>query len=158
MPSSDEEELLLLLELSCKKKKKTVLDARNQWEEGTLSMLQLFCDKLITRPEESYRLWCVVVCDLETSRMRRPWPALGRSSATKKKYLYEAQHVSGDTTPIIRSLKLHWQPLVLRRCKVVGRVVAGNSQRPATTRPTILYVSKTRGCQCSFRLLMTGVV
>jgi len=27
-------------------------------------------------------------------------------------YLYEAQHVSGDTPPIIRSLKLHWQPLV----------------------------------------------
>jgi len=25
------------------------------------------CDELITRPEESYRLWCVVVCDLETS-------------------------------------------------------------------------------------------
>ena len=24
------------------------------------------CDGLITRPEESYRLWCVVVCDLET--------------------------------------------------------------------------------------------
>jgi len=22
------------------------------------------CDELITRPEESYRLWCVVVCDL----------------------------------------------------------------------------------------------
>ena len=30
------------------------------------------CEELITRPEESYRLWCVVVCDLETSRMRRP--------------------------------------------------------------------------------------
>ena len=27
------------------------------------------CDDLITRPEESYRLWCVVVCDLETSRI-----------------------------------------------------------------------------------------
>ena len=26
-----------------------------------------FCDELITRPEESYRLWCVVACDLETS-------------------------------------------------------------------------------------------
>ena len=25
------------------------------------------CDKLITRSEQSYRLWCVVVCDLETS-------------------------------------------------------------------------------------------
>ena len=24
-------------------------------------------DELITRPEESYRLWYVVVCDLETS-------------------------------------------------------------------------------------------
>jgi hypothetical protein len=23
------------------------------------------CDELITRPEESYRLWCVVVCDLD---------------------------------------------------------------------------------------------
>jgi len=23
------------------------------------------CGELITRPEESYRLWCVVVCDLE---------------------------------------------------------------------------------------------
>jgi len=34
------------------------------------------CDELITRREESYRRWCVVVCDLETSRMRRPWPAL----------------------------------------------------------------------------------
>ena len=45
------------------------------------------CDELITRPEESYRLWCVVVCDLETTRMRRPWPALGRS-ATGKNALY----------------------------------------------------------------------
>jgi len=41
------------------------------------------CDELIIRPVESYRLWCVVVCNLETSRMRRPWPALGHS-ATKK--------------------------------------------------------------------------
>jgi hypothetical protein len=31
-----------------------------------------FCDELITRPEESCRLWCVVMCDLETSKMRRP--------------------------------------------------------------------------------------
>ena len=43
------------------------------------------CDGLITRPEESYRLGCVVVCDLETSRMRRPWPALGRSATGRKK-------------------------------------------------------------------------
>jgi hypothetical protein len=28
------------------------------------------CDGLITRPEESYRLWCVLVCDQVTSGMR----------------------------------------------------------------------------------------
>ena len=39
------------------------------------------CDGLITRPGESYRLWCVVVCDQETStRRKRPWPALGCSA------------------------------------------------------------------------------
>ena len=31
------------------------------------------CDELITRPEESYRLCSVVVCDLETSRMGAPY-------------------------------------------------------------------------------------
>ena len=31
------------------------------------------CDELITRPEKSYRLCCVVVCDLETSRMGAPY-------------------------------------------------------------------------------------
>ena len=30
------------------------------------------CDELITRPEEFYRLCCVVVCDLETSRIGAP--------------------------------------------------------------------------------------
>ena len=45
------------------------------------------CDELITRPEKSYRLRCVVVCDLETSRMRRPWSALGRSAIGKMKHL-----------------------------------------------------------------------
>jgi len=43
------------------------------------------CEELITRPEESYRLRWVVMWDLETLRMRRPWPALGRSATAKKK-------------------------------------------------------------------------
>jgi len=42
------------------------------------------CDELITRPEESYRLCCVVVCDLETSRMRRPGPTGGYRAKRKK--------------------------------------------------------------------------
>jgi len=44
-------------------------------------------------------------------------------------YLYEAQHVLGDTPPIIRSLKLHWQPLVFHMWRVVGRVVDGCVQQ-----------------------------
>jgi len=34
-------------------------------------------DDLITRPEESYRLWRVVVCDQETSKTRRLKPDTG---------------------------------------------------------------------------------
>ena len=43
------------------------------------------CDELITRPEESYRLWCFVVCDLETSWMRWPWPTGGCRTKIKNK-------------------------------------------------------------------------
>jgi len=35
------------------------------------------CDGLITRPEESYRLRCVIVCDQEASKTRRLKPATG---------------------------------------------------------------------------------
>ena len=45
-------------------------------------------DELITRPEESYWLWCVVLCDLETLRMRRPWPAWGHNATGGKKPFY----------------------------------------------------------------------
>jgi len=40
------------------------------------------CDELITRPDESYRLWCVVVCDLETARIGSP---LSTGGCRKKK-------------------------------------------------------------------------
>ena len=47
--------------------------------------------------------------------------------------LNEIQHVSGDTPPIIRSLKMHKQPLVLHAWKVVGRAVVGRSVCYLTT-------------------------
>ena len=47
-------------------------------------------------------------------------------------YLYEAQHVSGNTPPFIRSLKLHWQPLVCVRGRLLDVVVARRPQRPTT--------------------------
>ena len=34
-------------------------------------------------------------------------------------------HVSGDTPPLVRSLRLYWQPLVFNTWKVFGRVVGG---------------------------------
>ena len=65
------------------------------------------CDELITRPEESYRLWCVVVCDLETSWMRRPWPTGGCcAKKNKQKHFFNltvrTYHSPGgilETTP-----------------------------------------------------------
>ena len=41
------------------------------------------CDEPITRPGESYRVWCAVVCDLQASKIRRPWPDMGRSDTRK---------------------------------------------------------------------------
>jgi len=35
------------------------------------------CDGLITRPEESYRLWCVVVCDLENLKNEEAMTRVG---------------------------------------------------------------------------------
>jgi hypothetical protein len=42
------------------------------------------CDELIFRSEEFYRLWFVVVCDVETSRMRRLWPTGGGRCCAKQ--------------------------------------------------------------------------
>jgi len=47
-----------------------------------------FCYELITRPEESYRLLCVVEGDLETSSMRRPWPTGGCYAKRKNETLH----------------------------------------------------------------------
>ena len=77
--------------------------------------------------------------------------------------LNETQHVLGDTPPIIRSLKLYKQPLVFIRgrlsdVQLLDVVRYSTWQRPTTARPTTLHVCKTRGCLCSFRLLMMGGV
>ena len=54
------------------------------------------CDQLITRPEESYRLWCVVVCDIETSRMGAP-------------YIYDISSLMvNDLTLILLTLRKWW--------------------------------------------------
>jgi len=59
------------------------------------------CDELITRPEESYRLYCVVVCDLETSRMGAP-------------YIYDISHlrVKGPLIMAQVTLLIHTEQLI----------------------------------------------
>jgi len=59
--------------------------------------------------------------------------------------LKEAQRVSGDTTPIIRSPKLHKQPLVLHNTEEVCRTCS-------------CWTLLGSVCLCSFRLLMIGDV
>ena len=43
------------------------------------------CDELITRPEESYRLWYVVVCDLENLKNKEAMTRVGSQRHSKKK-------------------------------------------------------------------------
>jgi len=42
------------------------------------------CDELITLPEESYRLWCVVVCDLENLMNEEAMTHVGSQCHRKK--------------------------------------------------------------------------
>ena len=58
-------------------------------------------DGLIIRSEESYRLWCVVVCDLEISSMRGPWSNKGCWAERKKKRtLFGNEQKSQDETAV----------------------------------------------------------
>jgi len=57
-----------------------------------------------------------------------------------------------------RNTAHHQEPKSALAASGFAYVVVGRCQRPATTRPTTFHVCKTRGCQCSFRLLMLGGV
>ena len=78
------------------------------------------CDELITRPEESYRLWCFVVCDLGTSWMRRPWPSGGRGGgavATKTNEKY--------CGPLIKEIDITANPRHLLWSSAKGKIERG---------------------------------
>jgi hypothetical protein len=49
------------------------------------------CDELIILPEDFYWLWWVVESDLETSRMRRPWPTGDSCAKNKNKQINKYQ-------------------------------------------------------------------
>ena len=67
------------------------------------------CDEVITRPEESYRLWCVVVCDLETSRIGAPYTydiSILRVNVLKTSYLKLAAECVGGQSNILHPMQL----------------------------------------------------
>jgi len=45
---------------------------------------RFLCDELITRPGESYRLWRVVLCDLQTSNEEAKSSLRGCGNTTEK--------------------------------------------------------------------------
>jgi len=65
------------------------------------------CDELITRPEESYRLCCVVVCDLETSSIGTPY--IYDSSSLRVK-----QHDTGNS---VHNIERHYKKMLSSKHK-----------------------------------------
>jgi hypothetical protein len=76
------------------------------------------CDELITRPDESYRLWCVVVCDLETSWMKRPWPTWGllRQIKLKKCSLHKCNKLTHSDEAVFTRLSIDLIWYIWRAC------------------------------------------
>ena len=80
------------------------------------------CDVPISHTEESYRLWCVIVCDLEISIVRRPWTALDCCARNKK-------HLSRHKSPGISTS--HWMKerlASIAKCIVTGGRCIDNSE------------------------------
>jgi hypothetical protein len=67
------------------------------------------CYLLTTRPEEFYRLWCVVVCDLcdlETSWMRSPWSNGGCRAEDKQTTNQNCGLGVSEVIPVLSHLHL----------------------------------------------------
>ena len=86
------------------------------------------CDEVITRPEESYRLWCVVVCDLETSRICPPYIYIyiyDISSLRVKRVVQERHYFCRGTVvpcrPKVRTEE-RWQQFLYRLRSDVGNL------------------------------------
>ena len=52
------------------------------------------CDGPIIRREDSYGLWLVIVYDLETSRLRTPWPRWAVATQTDERIQEELRKLA----------------------------------------------------------------
>ena len=97
------------------------------------------CDELFTRPEQSYRLWCVVLCDLKTSWMKRPWPTLDRSATGPKTFYWLCCRLEG-----LKNLRNAWISLNgLSYCVEIFILFNGGREenRPLINEHTVTFVS-----------------
>jgi hypothetical protein len=53
---------------------------------------RILCDELITRPEESYRLWCIVVCDLDNLKNEEAMTRVGSQRNSKKEKIADCSY------------------------------------------------------------------
>jgi hypothetical protein len=93
------------------------------------------CDELMTRPEESYQLCCVIVCDLETSRIGAPYIYI---------YIYDISSLRVNKLLYCVSLKFITNLLTI--------LVNWNFQEILTKDPSSAW-----GCDTSGNILPCGV-
>ena len=81
------------------------------------------CDELIPRPEESYRLWCDVVCDLETSWTRRPWSPGGCLAKNNKEMQTMSVRFSFVSLKVARGKKIIMGELCSHKWHLLARML-----------------------------------
>jgi hypothetical protein len=82
------------------------------------------CDELITRPEESYRLWCVTVCDLEKPQEWRDHGPRWVAAPQKKKITTLKQQNAQNCSLDIYFTISHWYKYLTPRTPIT---LCGNS-------------------------------
>jgi hypothetical protein len=98
------------------------------------------CDELIVRPEESYRLCCVVVCDLETSWMRRPWPTGGcRAKRKQQNVNFQCWQFCSKTEGSTSYYSTHNTTKIMQRT-VTGRFVSASLERQSPLKFIVFWV------------------
>jgi hypothetical protein len=104
-----------------------------------------------THPEGSYQLRCVIVCNLATSTMRRPWPALGCCARERERERQKRSDLCHNTWPENTRLKITGSFLILRT--ETGSVLRGPVLRSPDSKHT-----RRRNVKIVYKLVSLGDV
>jgi hypothetical protein len=77
------------------------------------------CDELITHPEESYRLWCIVVCDLENLVSEEAMAHIGSQHHRGHTYIHTHTHTHTHTHRVKEHGKTFMHSV---SCQIMGPV------------------------------------